>query len=109
MKVCIIGGLDRMEKEYIKACKAEGYKAKVFNKLNSSFDNSLKCTQCVLLLTKLSSHNMAAKAKNLCRKHNIPLLCIDKTSPSSVACAMKDFVNCNGCEHENTCWNNRQN
>jgi len=106
MKVCIVGGLNRMEKEYVKACKSIGCKAKVFNKLNNNFENSIKCTQCVVLLTTLSSHNMASKAKNLCKRHNIPFICTDKTSPSSICCAMKDMMNCENCECNCQCWEN---
>jgi hypothetical protein len=104
MKVCIIGGLNRMEKEYVRACKSVGCKAKVFNKLNNNFENSIKCTQCVLLLTSLSSHNMANKAKNLCKRHNIPFICTDKTSPASISYAMKDFIDCDNCESKEICW-----
>jgi len=103
MKVCIIGGLDRMEKEYINACKTIGCKAKVFNTKSNAFETSLKCAQCVVLLTKLSSHNMANKAKTICKKQGIPLLCVDKTSPSSVCCAMKDYMDCENCVNSVQC------
>jgi len=96
MKVCIIGGLQRREKEYLAACSDAGLKAKIFNELNSSFENSVKCTECVVFLTKLASHNMVSKAKNLCKKNSIPFVVTDKTSPDAVTCAIKEAFSCAG-------------
>ncbi|MGE4319026.1 MAG: DUF2325 domain-containing protein [Deferribacterales bacterium] len=96
MKVCIIGGLQRRENEYLSALKQIGCKAKVFNELNNSFETSVKCTNCVVFLTKLASHNMINKAKNICRRHNIPFVCTDKTSPDSVSCILKEVLDCKG-------------
>ena len=99
MKVCIIGGLQRREKEYLSACTTAGFKAKIFNELNSSFESSVKCTECVVFLTKLASHNMINKAKNICRRNNIPFICTDKTSPDSVTCVIREVIDCKGnCE-----------
>lgn len=96
MKACIIGGLQRREKEYMETCKDLGVKAKIFNEMNSSFENSIKATDFVVFITTLVSHNMANKAKNLCRKHDIPFICTDKSSPEAVSCFMKDALNCSG-------------
>ncbi|WP_303851606.1 DUF2325 domain-containing protein [Seleniivibrio woodruffii] len=94
MKVCIIGGLQRRENEYLAACKQIGCKAKVFNEMSNSFENSIKCTNCVVFLTTLSSHNMINKAKNICRRHDIPFICTDRTSPESVSCIIKEAMGC---------------
>jgi hypothetical protein len=103
MKVCVIGGLDRMEKDYIQAYKQIGCKAKVFNKLTNNFEQSLKCTQCVVLLTSLASHNMVNKAKNICKRHSIPFICTDKTSPCALCDVTQEFMNCVGCEFADKC------
>jgi len=103
MKVSVVGGLARMEKEYEKAFKKVGCKAKVFNTKSTRMDESLKCSECVVLLTKLSSHNMANTAKKICKKHGIPLVCLDKTSPESVTCALAGLVECESCEFAKAC------
>ncbi|ADD67834.1 hypothetical protein Dacet_1058 [Denitrovibrio acetiphilus DSM 12809] len=103
MKVSVIGGLARMEKEYVNAFKKVGCKAKIFNTKSGRMDESLKCSECVVLLTKLSSHNMANTAKKICKKYDIPLVCLDKTSPESVCCALQDYINCDDCEFSNLC------
>ncbi len=87
MKVCVVGGLNRMEKDYVKAYKDIGCKAKVFNKLNNNFEQSIKCTECVVLLTKLASHNMANKAKKPVQKSTIYLLSVP-IKPARVPCAV---------------------
>lgn len=103
MKVSVVGGLSRMEKEYMKSFKTIGCKAKVFNTLNSNFEKSVKCSNCVVLLTTCSSHNMASKAKNICKKNGIPLICVDKTSPSSVCGALQEYFSCEDCEFAHEC------
>ncbi|MGD9807786.1 MAG: DUF2325 domain-containing protein [Deferribacterales bacterium] len=103
MKVSVVGGLARREKEYEQALKKVGFKAKVFNTKSARMDESLKCSECVILLTKLSSHNMANAAKKICKKHNIPLVCLDKTSPESVTCALADYIECDTCEFAALC------
>ncbi|PLX66583.1 MAG: hypothetical protein C0602_10950 [Denitrovibrio sp.] len=103
MKVSVVGGLSRMEKEYKNSFKDIGCKAKVFNTLNSSFEKSVKCSNCVVLLTTCSSHNMANKAKNICKKNDIPLIVVDKNSPQSVTGAIKNFFNCEDCAKAHEC------
>jgi len=103
MKVCVVGGLDRMEKDYVKAYKSIGCKAKVFNTLTNSFEESLKSTECVVLLTKLASHNMVNKAKNICKRFDIPFVSTDKTSPSTITAALQSFMDCENCEFAGKC------
>lgn len=103
MKVSVVGGLSRMEKEYKNSFKDIGCKAKVFNTMNNSFEKSVKCSNCVVLLTTCSSHNMASKAKNICKKNGIPLVVVDKNSPSAVAGAIQDFFKCENCALAHEC------
>lgn len=103
MRVSIVGGLDRLEKEYIKTCEQLGYKARVFNKLSSKFEQSLRCSECVLLMIGLSSHKMADSAKKICKKHNIPFICVEKSSPAHLSCAMKEFMDCENCAMRTVC------
>lgn len=96
MKVCIVGGLQRRENEYVNTCKQLGVKAKIFNEMNSSFENSVKSTDCVVFITSMTSHNMMNKAKNICRRFDIPFIATDRTSPEAVGCALKDAIECTG-------------
>lgn len=109
MRVSIVGGLERLSKEYVNACKGIGCKAKVYNKLSSNFEESLKCSQCVLLLIGLSSHKMADTAKRVCKKNNIPFICLDKASTTSITCAMKEFMDCGNCTLKRDCASRKAN
>jgi len=104
MKVAIVGGLSRMEKNYLKACKQEGYKAKVYNTLTKDFQSSLKSSDCVLLMVNLCSHNMANASKNICKKLGIPFILTNKNTPEAVSSIMKEFRDCAKCEKAGLCW-----
>lgn len=98
MRISVIGGLDRREKEYMQTFKILGMNAKIITKLNCNFDQSIKCSQCVVLLTALCSHNMANKAKKVCKKNGIPIVFIDKKSPDAVSSCMREYMDCSDCE-----------
>lgn len=103
MKVCIIGNTDSPEEKYVKTCRATGCKATVCSELNDSFDSSIRCSECVLLLSKITTPDMAARAEKLCKKHSIPFISLDTSSPESAAYAMRNYMLCNNCAQAGGC------
>jgi hypothetical protein len=103
MKVSVIGGLDRREKEYKKALRGIGMDAKVYTKNFCNFEQSIKCSNCVILLTPLCSHNMASKAKKVCKRFGIPILFVDKKSPDAVTGYLDEYMKCEECQFAHLC------
>lgn len=62
MSVVIIGGNERMERDYKDVCKKYGYKAKVFCKLNSSLESRIGKPDLLILFTHTVSHKMVRGA-----------------------------------------------
>jgi len=96
MKLCILGGLKRRENDYVDVCARLGCKAKVFNEVTKSFEDNIKCTDCVVFLTGMSSHNMLNAARKICRKRGINFVVTDKTSPESVSGVVRDVMTAAG-------------
>ena len=73
MSVVMLGGNKRMERRYIETCKKYGYKAKVFNRMDStSMKKQIGSPDMIILFTNSVSHKMAkcahceAKRCNAC-------------------------------------------
>lgn len=58
MSVVIIGGHERMEKQYKDICKKYNCKAKVFTKMKADLKNQIGCPDLMILFTSTVSHKM---------------------------------------------------
>ena len=82
MSVVIIGGNERMERQYQQICKNYGCKAKVFTKESSSMKRKLGCPDLLIVFTNTVSHSMTAGALQEAKKNGIQ---IARTHSSSAA------------------------
>ena len=71
MSVVIVGGHDKMSKEYIRVCKKYNCKAKVFTQMETGLKDKIGMPDAVILLTDVVSHKREADKKNITviRKH----------------------------------------
>lgn len=58
MSVVIIGGHDRMVRQYKNICKNYKYKAKVFTQMCSGLDKQIGCPDLLIMFTSTVSHKM---------------------------------------------------
>lgn len=58
MSVVIIGGHDRMVRQYKQICKNHKYKAKVFTQMCTGLDKQIGCPDLLILFTSTVSHKM---------------------------------------------------
>lgn len=58
MSVVIIGGHDRMVREYKKVCKQYHWKAKVFTQMPAGFGKQIGSPDLIILFTSTVSHKM---------------------------------------------------
>lgn len=68
MSVVIIGGNERMERQYQQICKTYGYKAKVFTKEAGSIKRKIGSPDLLILFTNTVSHSMTACALQEAKK-----------------------------------------
>lgn len=64
MSVVIIGGNERMERQYKDLCKEYKCNAKVFTKMKGCFKNKLGSPDLLVLFTNTMSHKMVKSALN---------------------------------------------
>lgn len=81
MSVVIVGGHDRMCRDYLNVCKKYNCKAKIFTQMTTNFKNKIGTPDAVILLTNTVSHKMVNTAKKEADRKNI---CIIRNHNSSI-------------------------
>ena len=101
MSVVIIGGNERMERQYEKICKSYGYKAKVFTKEASSLKRKIGKPDLIIVFTNTVSHSMTACAVQEARKNGTQLERIHSSSANALNDVMKSY--CENCPKKDCC------
>lgn len=71
MSVVIVGGHDRMVRQYMDICKKFNCKSKVFTQLPGNFRSQIGQADLIILFTSTVSHIMATGAVQEAEKNNI--------------------------------------
>lgn len=88
MSIVIVGGHDRMVRQYMDICKCFKCKAKVFTQMPADFKNKIGRADLMVLFTNTVSHKMASGAVQEAKKNNIPMV----HCHSSSSCALKRIL-----------------
>lgn len=92
MSIVIVGGHDKMSKEYIKVCKKYNCKAKVFTQMETGLKDKIGMPDAVILLTDIVSHKLVLTAKREADKKNITVIRNHKSTVNSLESVVKKFV-----------------
>ena len=90
MSVVIIGGHDRMVRQYKEICENHKYKAKVFTQMKTGLDKLIGRPDLLILFTNTVSHKMVITASQEAKKNNIPVARIHTSSASALKCALDE-------------------
>ena len=74
MSLLVIGGHERMEKDYYKLAKSRGYKTKVYTTMSSQVKNSIGSPDAIVILTSTVSHKLTRIVESQARKMDIPII-----------------------------------
>lgn len=84
MSVVIVGGNERMERQYESICSDYGCKAKIFTKENGTLKKKMGCPDLLILFTGTTSHKMAISAFQEAKRNNIPVARIHTSSAAAL-------------------------
>lgn len=87
MSVVIVGGHDRMVRQYMDICKKFNCKGKVFTQLPGNFKGQIGQADLIILFTSTVSHIMVNGAVQEAEKNNITI----ERSHSSSSSAFKAY------------------
>lgn len=89
MSIVIVGGHDRMVRQYMDICKKYNCRGKVFTQLPSNFRAQIGSADLIVLFTSTVSHIMVTGAVQEAEKKNIDIA----RSHSSSSSALKKILN----------------
>ena len=84
MSVVIVGGHDRMVRQYLDICKCYNCKAKVFTQMPASFKNQIGKADLMVLFTSTVSHTMVSGAISEAKYNNIEIARSHSSSSSAL-------------------------
>ena len=91
MSVVIIGGHDRMVRQYKQICKEHKCRAKVFTQMPGNFRNQIGKPDVVILFTNTVSHKMVKCAVTEAEKSNANIIRCH-TSSENTLCKILDDI-----------------
>lgn len=84
MCVTLIGGMDRLRKDYIAAAKEGGHSLKCISRNERNFTDKIGNPDTVIVFTNKISHEARRKALQLARARNIPIQMVHSCGVSSL-------------------------
>ncbi|GAA0763349.1 MULTISPECIES: DUF2325 domain-containing protein [Clostridium] len=74
MSIVVVGGHDRMSREYLDVCKKYNCKAKIFTQMKAGLNDKIGNPDVIILFTNVVSHKMVRKAKKEADRKNIKII-----------------------------------
>jgi hypothetical protein len=84
MSIVLIGGHDRMHREYKGICEKRGHSLKVYTQKPVGFQKVIGHPDGIVLFTGTVSHQMVKIATKVAKSRNIPILRSHSSSASSL-------------------------
>lgn len=84
MSVVIVGGHDRMVRQYIDICKKYNCKSKVFTQMPGNFRSQIGKADLIVLFTSTVSHIMVAGAVSEAERNQITIARSHSSSSSAL-------------------------
>ena len=91
MTMVVVGGHDRMQKQYDQICKAHGYRPKIFTQMPAQFDKKIGNADGIILFTNTVSHKMTRIAVKEAKRKDIPLVRNHSSSLNALEHAIELF------------------
>lgn len=91
MSAALIGGMDRLKRDYINAAKGSGFKLKVFTGKESKIASKLGRPDMLIVFTNKVSHEAKREAVNFAKSKSIPYKMIHSCGVST----LKDALSAN--------------
>jgi hypothetical protein len=90
MCVALIGGMDRLERNYIDEAERLGIDLKVYTKSETGIASKVKNVDAVVIFTNKVSHKAKREVMNTAKAKNIPVFMYH----SCGVCTLRDCLSC---------------
>ena len=96
MTLLVVGGNERMKRDYINWGKEKGYKTKVILNMSSKALKDFGCPDAVVMFTSTVSHKLKTVVETQAKKKNIPVIRHYNNSKVSFMECLVKVDECNG-------------
>jgi hypothetical protein len=100
MCIALIGGMDRLERNYIKEAESFGVKLKVFTKSKKEIASKVKNVDALIVFTNKVSHKLKNEVVSIAKERNITVLmchsCGISTLRDCLICLKKNIESIKG-------------
>lgn len=96
MSVVIVGGNERMKRQYEEICASFGCTAKVYTKAHGALRKKIGTPDLLVCFTGTVSHKMANACKQAARQCGFPIAHCHSSSSSALAALLQDRAGCAG-------------
>lgn len=96
MTLLVVGGNERMKKDYICLGKEKGYKIKVIMNMSSKASKDIGSPAAIVMFTSTMSHKLKAVVETQAKKKNIPIIRHFNSSKVSFMECLNKIEECNG-------------
>ena len=96
MTLLVVGGNERMKRDYINLGKEKGYKTKVILNMSSKALKDFGCPNAVVMFTSTVSHKLKTVVETQAKKKNIPVIMHYNNSKISFMECLDKVDECNG-------------
>lgn len=90
MCVALIGGMDRLERNYISEAQRLGIDLKVYTKSETGIASKIKNVDAVIIFTNKISHQAKREVMNIAKQRNIPVFMYH----SCGICTLRNCLSC---------------
>ncbi len=90
MCVALIGGMDRLERQYVNTARQLGINLKVFSKHKPAMQSKIKSVDGVVIFTNKVSHKARKEAVRIAKINKIPFL----MHHSCGICSLRECLTC---------------
>lgn len=92
MSVVIVGGNERMERQYAQICQDFGCKAKIFTKENGSLRKKIGSPDLMILFTSTVSHTMVISALQEAKRNQVKIARVRASSAAALGGALREYI-----------------
>lgn len=96
MTILVVGGNERMKRDYINLGKEKGYKTKIILNMSSKARKDFGDPDAVVMFTSTVSHKLKAVVESQAKKKNIPIIRHYNNSKVSFMECLDKVDECNG-------------
>jgi len=92
MTIAVLGGLDRLKRDYEKKGKELGMDVRVFSQGIPNMTQRLSCVNGIVILTGTVAHRMVGEALKAARQNSIPVERSHSSGISAFSKQLKQFL-----------------